>query len=131
MSIGTNDLTQYIFAADRGNAALASMQDALHPAVLRAIALITAAGRDADVPVAVCGEAAGDPASACVLVGLGVSELSADAGSLDALRATLARFTRSELEDLASRAIKAADSVSVRALATEFLALGRADAGHG
>src|SRR5205814_9802856 len=90
MSIGTNDLTQYVFAADRGNATLAGMQDALHPAVLRAIAMVTAAGRAAGIPVAVCGELAGDPAGACVLVGLGVSELSADAGSLDELRATLA-----------------------------------------
>jgi phosphocarrier protein FPr len=121
LSIGTNDLTQYIFAADRGNAALATMQDPLHPAVLRAIAMITAAGREFGVPVAVCGEAAGDPTAACILVGLGVEELSADAGSLDGLRATLARFTGSELDDLARRAVREGDAASVRALATAFL----------
>lgn len=125
MSIGTNDLTQYIFAADRGSAALASMQDALHPAVLRAIALITSAGRDAGIPVAVCGEAAGDLVAACVLVGLGVTELSADAACLDGLRATLARFTGSELEALARDALAEADAASVRRLATEFLDRGR------
>ena len=121
MSIGTNDLTQYIFAADRGSAALAQMQDALHPAVLRAVALIAAAARGAGIPVAVCGEAAGDPAAACVLVGLGIGELSADAASLDELRATLARLTSSELEELANRALRLSDAPSVRALATELL----------
>lgn len=120
MSIGTNDLTQYIFAADRGSAALAQMQDPLHPEVLRAIALIAAAARGAGIPVAVCGEAAGDPAAACVLVGLGIGELSADAASLDELRATLARL---ELQargarESGPRALRAA---SVRALATELL----------
>ena len=117
MSIGTNDLTQYIFAADRGNASLASMQDALHPAVLRAIALITAAGREAGIPVAVCGELAGDPAGACVLVGLGVSELSADAASLDELRATLAGVLSTDLERLAEEALAASDAATVRELA--------------
>ena len=121
MSIGTNDLTQYIFAADRGSAALAQMQDALHPAVLRAVALIAAAARGAGIPVAVCGEAAGDPVAACVLVGLGIGELSADAASLDELRTTLARLASSELEELANRALRLSDAPSVRALATELL----------
>lgn len=121
MSIGTNDLTQYIFAADRGSAALAQMQDPLHPAVLRAVALIAAAARGAGIPVAVCGEAAGDPAAACVLVGLGIGELSADAASLDELRATLARLASSKLEELANRALALSDAGSVRALATELL----------
>ncbi|HEY5630005.1 MAG TPA: phosphoenolpyruvate--protein phosphotransferase, partial [Candidatus Limnocylindrales bacterium] len=120
LSIGTNDLTQYIFAADRGSAPLASMQDPLHPAVLRAIALITAAGRDNGIPVAVCGEAAGDIAAACVLVGLGVTELSADAALLDGLRSTLARYGSSELEALAHRALACDDAASVRALAASL-----------
>jgi phosphoenolpyruvate-protein phosphotransferase len=122
MSIGTNDLTQYIFAADRGNAALASMQDALHPAVLRAIAMIVAAGRDAGITVAVCGELAGDPAGACVLVGLGVTELSADAASLDELRATLAGISSADLEELAQGALRAPDARAVRALAASLIA---------
>ncbi len=90
-SIGTNDLTQYLMAADRGNAALARFQDALHPAVLRAIAGVVAGADAAGIPVAVCGELAGDPAGALVLVGLGVDELSADAGSLDEVRGRAGR----------------------------------------
>lgn len=128
MSVGTNDLTQYIFAADRGNAELAALQDALHPAVLRAIALIVAAARRAGIPIAVCGEAAGDPTAACVLVGLGVTELSADATSLDEVRATLAGLSSVDLEDLADRALAATDAASVRELATSLIA--RATALH-
>ena len=120
-SIGTNDLTQYVLAADRGNAALAGLQDALHPAVLRAIAGIIAGADAAGIPVAVCGELAGDPAGALVLTGLGVDELSADAGSLDGVRAALARVTRPQLDALARSALDADDAETVRKLAAVLL----------
>jgi phosphoenolpyruvate-protein phosphotransferase len=93
-SIGTNDLTQYTMAADRGNPALAHLQDALHPAVLRLIGMVVAGADGAGIPVAVCGELAGDPAGALVLVGLGVDELSADAGTLDEVRTPSLRTWR-------------------------------------
>jgi len=121
-SIGTNDLTQYAMAADRGNPALAHLQDALHPAVLRLIGMVVAGAESAGITVAVCGELAGDPAGALVLVGLGVDELSADAGSLDGVRTALGAFTRAELADLAGRALAASDAESVRAMAGELLA---------
>jgi phosphocarrier protein FPr len=121
-SIGTNDLTQYLMAADRGNAALGRFQDALHPAVLRAIAGVVAGADAAGIPVAVCGELAGDPAGALVLVGLGVDELSADAGSLDEVRAALAASTRDELETLARAALVAPDATAVRDAAGVLLA---------
>ncbi len=123
-SIGTNDLTQYVLAADRGNAALAGLQDALHPAVLRAIAGIVAGADSAGIPVAVCGELAGEPAGALVLAGLGVDELSADAGSLDGVRAALAGATRPQLDALARAALHALDAETVRAMAGALLALG-------
>ncbi|WP_342364262.1 phosphoenolpyruvate--protein phosphotransferase [Terrarubrum flagellatum] len=75
-SIGTNDLTQYVMAADRLNPRVASLNRADHPAVLRAIDLVCRAARAADIPVAVCGEAAADPAMIPKLVALGVTELS-------------------------------------------------------
>ena len=118
-SLGTNDLTQYLLAADRTNRDLADLQDGLHPAVLRAIRLVTSAAAAAGKPVAVCGELAGDPLAALVLVGLGVNELSADAGSLDELRYQLARVTSDELLRLGSRALAARDAAEVRALARE------------
>ncbi len=120
-SIGTNDLTQYTMAADRGNPALANLQDALHPAVLRLIRSVAAGADQAGIPVAVCGELAGDPAGALVLVALGVDELSADAGSLDGVRAAIAAVTRNELADLAERALAANDADAVRAMTGELL----------
>jgi phosphocarrier protein FPr len=131
-SIGTNDLTQYLMAADRTNRTLADRQDALHPAVLRAIEL-TVRGADASgIPIAVCGEAAGDPIGALVLVGLGVDELSAEAGALDAIRAQLAVVTRPELDALARTALKARNAAEVRALAAPLVArAARAERGAG
>jgi phosphoenolpyruvate-protein phosphotransferase (PTS system enzyme I) len=75
-SIGTNDLTQYVMAADRTNPHLASLYRCDHPAVLRAIAMVCDAARRAGIEVAVCGEAAAQPRMIPVLVGLGVDELS-------------------------------------------------------
>ena len=120
-SIGTNDLTQYVLAADRDNPSLTRFQDALHPAVLRTIKAVVAGAGEAGIPVAVCGELAGDPAGALILVGLGVDELSADAASLDGIRACLAGFDSAELRALAVRALAATDAETVRAYANELL----------
>jgi len=124
-SIGTNDLTQYTLAADRSNPALAHLQDALHPAVLRLVAGVVEGAAGAGIPVAVCGELAGDPAGALVLAGLGVTELSADAGCLDDIRAALAGVTKSQLDDLGRRALAAAGATAVRAMAGDLLRPGR------
>src|ERR1035437_2180533 len=121
-SIGTNDLTQYLMAADRGNPMLSSLQDALHPSVLRTIASVVHGADSAGIPVAVCGALAGDPAGALVLVGLGVDELSADAGSLDGIRAALAAVTRAELDDISTRALASVDAESVRLMIAPYLA---------
>ena len=75
-SVGTNDLTQYTLAADRGNERVAAIADPLHPAVLRLIGLASEAARARDAWVGVCGELAGDPSAAALLLGLGVRELS-------------------------------------------------------
>ncbi len=120
-SIGTNDLTQYVLAADRGNPSLAGLQDALHPAVLRTIATVVAGADAAGIPVAACGELAGDPAGALVLVGLGVDELSAEPRLLDGIRAALADVTGGQVRELAARALAATDAETVRAYAREIL----------
>lgn len=121
-SIGTNDLTQYLLAADRTNAALADRQDPLHPAVLRAIASTVAGARHAGIPVAACGEMAGDPAGALLLVGLGVDELSADAGRFGALKRALAEATLDELRSAASDALSLPSAAAVRARLAPLLA---------
>jgi len=89
-SIGTNDLTQYALAAERGHPDLAKFARASHPAVLRLIAGVAAAGRAAGRHVAVCGEAAGDPAVAPLFVAAGVRALSMSAGMLPGVAAALA-----------------------------------------
>jgi phosphoenolpyruvate-protein phosphotransferase/dihydroxyacetone kinase phosphotransfer subunit len=76
ISIGTNDLAQYTFAADRHSASLVPLNDPWQPALLRMIEMVTAAAADSGKPVGVCGEAAADPLLALVLAGLGISSLS-------------------------------------------------------
>lgn len=115
-SIGSNDLTQYVLAMDRTHPDLAAVADALHPAVLRAIRATVEGAAAAGIEVAVCGELAGDPAGARILAGLGISELSMDAGSLDEVRLALQGTTDAELRELARRALAAPNAAAVRAL---------------
>lgn len=115
MSIGTNDLTQYLLAADRANPALASRQDPCHPAVLRGIAGVVAAARDAGTcEVAVCGEMAGDPAGAQVLIGLGVGELSIEPRAFGSVKRAVASRTLSELEAIAVASLEMRSAAEVR-----------------
>jgi phosphoenolpyruvate-protein phosphotransferase len=119
--IDTNGLTQYLLAADRTNPDLAELRDALHPAVVRAVRMVTGAAGAAQKPVTVSGDLAGDPAGALVLVGLGVDELSAAPATLDALRYHLAGVTYEKLQVLGARALDAGDASEVRALANELV----------
>ncbi len=95
LSIGTNDLAQYTMAADRMSADLATLTDPWQPGVLALIGITGRAGAAAGKPVGVCGEAAADPILACVLVGLGVTSLSAAAAAVTAVGAKLASVTAS------------------------------------
>ncbi len=76
LCLGTNDLVQYLLAVDRDNEKVADWFRTLHPAVLRAIKMVVAAGEKAEIPVIVCGEMAGSPLYVPILIGLGVTELS-------------------------------------------------------
>jgi phosphocarrier protein FPr/phosphocarrier protein len=117
LSIGTNDLTQYGLAMDRGNAGLAAQFDALHPAVLRLIAATTqGAGRAVKRPVGVCGGLASDPLAAPILIGLGVTSLSATAGQIAALKGAISHVTLEECRALAAKALTASSASEVRAL---------------
>ena len=104
-SIGTNDLTQYALAVDRGNPALERYRDAMHPAVLRLIAMAAESAERAGIGLSVCGEMGGDPAAALALVGLGIRSLSMGAASLPAVR----------------RAIRGADATQLRTRAVVAL----------
>ena len=114
LSIGTNDLSQYTLAADRMAADLADLLDPWQPAVLQLIAMCAAAGRAVDKPVGVCGEAAGDPLLALVLVGMGVTSLSMSGALVPAVRVSLAGQTLAQCEALAGLAFDAVDAVSAR-----------------
>lgn len=117
MSIGTNDLTAYLLAADRTNAALAGRQDPCHPAVLRAVArVVEAAAAAGDCEVGACGEMAGDPVGACLLVGLGVDELSMEPASFGAVKRAVARYSLAELRALGIAAQAAPSAAAARAL---------------
>jgi len=88
-SIGTNDLTQYVMAADRGNPAVAELVDYKQQAVINAIAMACKAGQKANIPVAMCGEMAGDCDMTELLLGLGVTKLSASATLIPAVKAKI------------------------------------------
>jgi phosphocarrier protein FPr len=115
-SIGTNDLTQYTLAADRGNPDLGKYQDPLHPSVLRLIDLVVRGARKRDRLVAVCGEAASDEIAALILVGLGVQELSGAASKIPRLKAALRRHKWEALREMASRALACGSAEEVRKL---------------
>jgi phosphotransferase system enzyme I (PtsI) len=115
LSIGTNDLSQYTFAADRQCGDLADLLDPWQPALLQLIAACTAAGKAAGKPVSVCGEAAADAALAPVLVGLGVSSLSMSSRAIPAVRESLAAHTLADCERLARAALAATDAAAARA----------------
>ncbi|QAY60579.1 phosphoenolpyruvate--protein phosphotransferase [Microbacterium protaetiae] len=116
-SIGTNDLTQYTLAADRLLGSVASLQDPWHPAVLRLVQEVGAAGRAAGKPVGICGEAAADPLLAVVLVGLGATSLSMAPSALADVRASLAEHTLDDARSIAEAALAADGAASARAAA--------------
>ena len=89
LSIGTNDLTQFLFAADRANPKLAERYDWLSPAILRFLSRIVAAGQAHDVPIAVCGEMGGRTLEAMALLGLGIDRLSITPAAVGAVKAMI------------------------------------------
>ncbi|WP_433252431.1 phosphoenolpyruvate--protein phosphotransferase [Streptosporangium sp. CA-135522] len=120
-SLGTNDLAQYTFAADRQVGALTALQDAWQPALLDLITLAVAGAVERGKPCGVCGEAAGDPVLACVLVGLGVTSLSMAAPALPAVRAALSRHTGEQCLLAAQAALAAVSAQEARAAARVHL----------
>ena len=114
-SIGTNDLAQYTLAADRLAGELADLLDPWQPALLRLIELVGLAGAELGRPIGVCGEAAGDPLLAPVLVGLGITSLSMVPASVPDVRAALAERSYEDCRDLARAARDAPSATEARA----------------
>jgi phosphocarrier protein FPr len=115
-SIGTNDLTQYALAMDRGHPILAKQADGLHPAVLRMVDLTVKAAIAAGKWVGVCGGIAGDPRGAVILTGLGVTELSVSIPSIAAIKAQVRRLSLAKAQALARQAVACRTAAEVRSL---------------
>jgi multiphosphoryl transfer protein len=113
-SIGTNDLTQYALAAERGNAALASLADGADPGVLRLIDAVCRGAGDR-VSVSVCGELAGDEAAVPLLVGLGVRELSVAPRTVPGIKETVRALDLHRAARISAQALELADAAAVRA----------------
>jgi multiphosphoryl transfer protein len=116
LSIGTNDLTQYALAMDRGNEYLAPQLDSLHPGVLRLVAQTVEGARKHGRPVAVCGGVASDPQAAPLLIGLGVAELSATPAVIPGLKAFIRTLSLAQCQQTARAALELSTGDEVRAL---------------
>ena len=119
LSIGTNDLTQYTLAMDRGHPELAARLDGLHPAVLRLIETAARAARAHRREIAVCGNLAIDPQAIPILIGLGVEELSVAHAAIPAVKAHIASLEFATCQSHASRALACSTADQVRALEFE------------
>jgi phosphocarrier protein FPr len=115
-SVGTNDLTQYTMAIDRGHPTLSAQADGLHPAVLQLIDITVRAAHANGKWVGICGELAADPLAVPVLVGLGVDELSVSARSIGEVKACVRELNLSTAKQLAQNALTVGSAAEVRAL---------------
>lgn len=107
MSIGTNDLTQYVLAADRGNEHISMLYDQRHPVIWRLIKQVEEAARREKIPLSVCGELASDPISACCLMGLGINKLSMNPVVLPTVKKMLCEHSFSDMEELSEDVLAA------------------------
>lgn len=112
-SIGTNDLIQYYIAIDRGNRQVAYLYEPLHPAVLRTIKMVVAAAHDEGIWVGMCGEMAGDPLCAPILLGLEIDELSMNAVSIPTVKRIIRSFRRNEAAAITFKALTMATAKEV------------------
>jgi phosphocarrier protein FPr/phosphocarrier protein len=119
-SIGTNDLTQYTLAMDRGHPKLAKQADALHPAVLRLIGMTVEGAHKHGKWVGICGGIASDAMAVPVLAGLGVDELSVSIPAVGSIKAQLARLTMDKARQLAADVLQLGTAAEVRALLAPF-----------
>jgi phosphocarrier protein FPr len=120
-SIGTNDLTQYTLAMDRGHAGLAAKQDGLHPAVLRLIAHTVDAAHKHGKRVDLCGELGSDVTAIPILVGLGVDELSVSIPAVPMVKAQVRTLTLGKIQPLARQALECSTALEVRELMRKFI----------
>jgi len=120
-SIGTNDLTQYTLAVDRGNERVAHLYDSLHPAVLQLIQMTVRAGGEAGIPVSVCGEMATNPLAVPILIGLGIEDLSGTPAAIPVVKEIIRALDSGEVEADARAAVVARTASEVHVIAATRL----------
>ncbi len=116
LSIGTNDLTQYLLAVDRNNDQVARLFSRLHPSVVRALDLVVRNSRQNGLSVGICGELAADPAAALLLIGLGLDSLSMNSHGLPRIKHVIRSFTKTEAEQLLAQALTMESEAQIRGL---------------
>ncbi|GAD90426.1 phosphoenolpyruvate--protein phosphotransferase PtsP [Vibrio halioticoli NBRC 102217] len=121
VSVGTNDLTQYLLAVDRNNSQVSELYEVVHPAVLLALKQIQVACEDANLPVSVCGELAGDPIGVLMLLGLGFTKLSMSSANVANIKYVIRQSNLEDLKALANVATSQSYASEVHKLAFEYL----------
>lgn len=121
-SLGTNDLVQYALAIDRASQSLAAQASPFDPAILRLIQNVTVAGKTYDRPVSLCGAMASDPLAACLLIGLGLRDLSMEAAAIPEIKEAVRRLTVEEAEAIAKEALTCDSAEAVEELLARELA---------
>jgi phosphotransferase system enzyme I (PtsP) len=114
LSVGSNDLTQYILAVDRNNSRVANLFDSLHPAVLRALLQVVEGGHQEGKHVSICGEMAGDPAAVILLVAMGFDSLSMSASSLARIKWVICQFSQTQAQKLLQEVLCMESAVMIR-----------------
>lgn len=121
LSVGTNDLIQYLLAVDRNNARVANLYHALHPAVLRALVQISDGAHRAGRPVSVCGEMASDPAAVILLIGMGIDSLSVSVGAIARVKWVVRSFARERAGNLLRQVLSLDEPAAIRGLLNNAL----------
>ncbi|MFT6926973.1 MAG: phosphotransferase system enzyme I (PtsP) [Psychromonas sp.] len=121
ISVGSNDLIQYLLAVDRNNSRVASLYDSYHPAVLQALKIIIDSGKSFELEVSICGELAGDPIGCLILIGLGYNKLSMNSYNMGRIKYLINALPRYELEYCVELALKASSGKDIRAIFADYL----------
>ena len=114
VSIGSNDLIQYLLAVDRNNPRVANLYSAFHPAVLSALVHVVREAKAAGKPVSICGEMAGDPGAAVLLMAMGFDILSMNAASLLKVKSVIRSISRGAAQELLEQVMQMDDAKTVR-----------------
>jgi len=113
LSVGSNDLTQYLLAVDRNNPRVADLYNSFHPAVLRALQFVVTAAHSEGTPVSICGEMAGDPGASMLLMAMGYDVLSMNSTNLPRVKSVLRAISLEQAEELLASVMKLTDAETV------------------